>query len=119
MRKSKKKIDVILLCGGKGQRLRPLTSVIPKPLLLVNKRPFLYYVIRNFLRINVNHIYLASGYKSHKIHEFKKKYFNKAKNISIVNSGNVDIIKRLQDCAKFIKNDFCMLWRYLYKNRFK
>ena len=106
MNKAKKNIDVVLLCGGKGQRLRPLTANVPKPLLLVNKKPFLYYVIKNFLKIKVNHIFLASGYKSHKILAFKKKYFNKVKNITVINSGNVDIIKRIQDCSKLIKNDF-------------
>lgn len=114
MKNYKKKIDVILLCGGKGQRLRPLTSSIPKPLLLVNKKPFLYYIIRNFLKINVNHIFLASGYKSHKISKFKKKYFKNVKNISIINSGNVDIIKRLQDCAKFIQNDYFVCYGDTY-----
>ena len=106
MDKAKKNIDVVLLCGGKGQRLRPLTANVPKPLLLVNKKPFLYYVIKNFLKIKVNHIFLASGYKSHKILAFKKKYFNKVNNITVINSGNVDIIKRIQDCSKLIKNDF-------------
>ncbi len=106
MHKSKKNIDVVLLCGGKGERLRPLTSTIPKPLLLVNNKPFLYYIINNFLGVGVNHIFLASGYKSEKVFAFKKKYFKDSKNITVINSGNVDIIKRLQDCSKFIKNDF-------------
>ena len=67
MNKAKKNLDVVLLCGGKGQRLRPLTANVPKPLLLVNKKPFLYYVVKRFLKIKVNHIFLASGDKSHKI----------------------------------------------------
>ena len=48
MNKAKKNLDVVLLCGGKGQRLRPFTANIPKPLLLVNKKPFLFYVIKFF-----------------------------------------------------------------------
>ena len=114
MNKSKKNLDVVLLCGGKGQRLRPLTANIPKPLLLVNKKPFLFYVIKNFLNIKVNHIFLASGYKSHKISKFKNKYFKNIKNISVINSGNVDIIRRIQDCSEFIKNDFFVCYGDTY-----
>ena len=108
---SKKNIDVVLLCGGKGQRLRPLTVNTPKPLLLVNKKPFLYYMIRKFLKLKVNQIILATGYKSQKVSLFVNKFFKKNKNIILVNSGNVDIIKRLKDCSKYIKNDFSCLFR--------
>jgi D-glycero-D-manno-heptose 1,7-bisphosphate phosphatase len=63
-----KKIDVIILCGGHGTRLNPYTLKTPKPLLIVNKKPFLYYSIKRFLRNkDVNKIYLASGFKSNKI----------------------------------------------------
>ena len=112
----KKKVDVILLCGGKGHRLRPHTFSTPKPLLIVNKKPFLYYMIKKFLRINVNQIIIATGYKSHKISKFVDKYFKKNKNIKLINSGNVDIIKRLKDCSKHIKNDFFVCYGDTYVN---
>jgi hypothetical protein len=91
----RKKIDVILLCGGKGERLRPYTANLPKPLLKVNNKPFLYYIINKFLKINVNQIILASGYKSTKVSSFVNKYFKHNDKIKLVDSGNVDIIKRL------------------------
>ena len=114
MNNSKKKIDVILLCGGKGQRLRPYTLRTPKPLLLVNKKPFLYYLIKNFLKINVNQIMLATGYKSKKVANFTNQYFKKNKKIKLVNSGDVDILKRLKDCSKFIENDFLVCYGDTY-----
>tara|TARA_B100000214_G_scaffold360912_1_gene323775 strand:+ start:1111 stop:1800 length:690 start_codon:yes stop_codon:yes gene_type:complete len=109
-----KKIDVVLLCGGKGQRLRPHTLSTPKPLLLVNKKPFLYYMISKFLKLNVDQIIVATGYKSFKVAKFLNKYFKKNKKIKLVNSGNVDIIKRLKDCSKYIKNDFFVCYGDTY-----
>ena len=106
MKNFNKKIDIVLLCGGKGQRLRPLTLRTPKPLLMVNKKPFLYFLIKKFLKLNVNQIILATGYKAEKVEKFKEKYFKKNDNIKLVNSGEVDIIKRLQDSSKFLKRDF-------------
>lgn len=112
----KKKIDVILLCGGKGERLRPYTANLPKPLLEVNNKPFLYYIINKFLKINVNQIILASGYKSKKVTSFVNKYFKHNNKIKLVDSGNVDIIKRLQDSSKLIKNDFFVCYGDTYVN---
>jgi len=112
----RKKIDVILLCGGKGERLRPYTANLPKPLLKVNNKPFLYYIINKFLKINVNQIILASGYKSTKVSLFVNKYFKHNDKIKLVDSGNVDIIKRLQDSSKLIKNDFLVCYGDTYVN---
>ncbi len=114
MKNLKNNIDVVLLCGGKGQRLRPHTLRTPKPLLIVNKKPFLYFLIKNFLKMNVNQIILATGYKSEKVSKFVKKYFNKNKNIKLVDSGNVDILKRLQDCSKEIERDFFVCYGDTY-----
>jgi NDP-sugar pyrophosphorylase family protein len=106
-----KKIDVVLLCGGIGERLRPLTKSIPKPLLIVNKKPFLYHLIWKLKsHSEFGNIILASGYKSHLIKSFVKKYFYKYKNIKIVDSGNVDIIQRLKDCSIYIKRDFLICY---------
>ena len=106
MKKLKKKIDVILLCGGKGQRLRPHTLTVPKPLLIVNKKPFLYFLVNKFLKMEVNQIIIAAGYKAKKVKKFLNRYFKRKRSIKIVNSGNVDILKRLKDSSKLINNDF-------------
>ncbi len=109
-----KSVDVVLLCGGKGQRLRPHTLRTPKPLLVVNKKPFLFFLIKNFLKINVNQIILATGYKAEKVENFVNKYFKNNKKIKMINSGNVDIIKRLKDSSELIKKDFFVCYGDTY-----
>jgi glucose-1-phosphate cytidylyltransferase len=108
------RFDIILLCGGKGQRLRPYTLNIPKPLLIVNKKPFLYFIIKKFLRLNFSQIILATGYKSNKVSKFVNSYFKNNKKIKLIDSGNVDIIKRIQDCSKYIQNDFFVCYGDTY-----
>lgn len=66
--------QAIILCGGKGSRLRNLTKKIPKPLLNVNKKPFIEYQIENLARHGVKKIYLLCCYK---YILFKKNYHNK------------------------------------------
>jgi len=120
------KIDIIFLCGGKGTRLRPYTKNLPKPLLLVNKKPFLSHLINKVIKLrNVDKIILAGGFKVQKIRDFVKKEFKNNKKIIVINSGEVDIIKRIQDASKNITNDFMVcygdtfvdinLYKYIYK----
>ena len=63
----KKNLTVIVLCEGKGQRLRPLTSDIPKPLIKIRNKALLEYIINHLLKFNIKNIIVASGYKSHLI----------------------------------------------------
>ena len=111
-----KKIDVVILCGGHGTRLRPYTLTTPKPLLIVNKKPFLYYSIQRFLKNrNFNNIYIATGYKSKKIKSFINQSFKKKlERIKIIDSGNVDILKRIQDCCLNIDGDFMVCYGDTY-----
>ena len=62
--KFKKNLTVIILCGGKGQRLRPLTSEVPKPLVKIKNKAILEYIINHLLKFNVRNIVIASGYKN-------------------------------------------------------
>ena len=43
-----KKIEVVIMAGGKGTRLLPLTKIIPKPLVPINNKPMLQHIMENF-----------------------------------------------------------------------
>jgi len=55
---------VILMVGGLGKRLRPLTENTPKPMLNVGGKPILETIILNFKKYGFNNIVLCVGYKS-------------------------------------------------------
>ena len=57
-------MKAIILAGGLGMRLRPLTFAIPKPLIPVWDRPILEVLIRNLQRHGVEDVYLAVGYRA-------------------------------------------------------
>ena len=42
-------LTAIILCGGKGLRLRPLTNDLPKPLILIDDKPILEHIINHFI----------------------------------------------------------------------
>ncbi len=62
-------IDAVLMAGGKGERLRPLTERIPKPLLPVNGKPIIDYNIERLIHFGVNHISVTVNYLKEQIEE--------------------------------------------------
>ncbi len=58
--------EAVILAGGLGTRLQTKITGRPKPMALVNGKPFLSYLIRYLLKNNFQHLILAVGYK-HKV----------------------------------------------------
>jgi mannose-1-phosphate guanylyltransferase len=56
-------VQAIVLVGGKGTRLRPLTDSVPKPALTLVDRPFLAYMIEWLAAHGVSEVVLACGYR--------------------------------------------------------
>jgi dTDP-glucose pyrophosphorylase len=55
---------VVLMAGGLGQRLRPLTADCPKPMLPVGGTPILEIILKNFVRQGFERFFLAVNYKA-------------------------------------------------------
>ena len=107
MKKNQDKPAIIILCGGKGLRLRPITKDIPKPLVMLNDKPILQYILNQFIKYRFNKFLIATGYKSNKIKNFLKNNFQTL-DYKIINSGDVDILTRIKDCIKIIDDDFIL-----------
>jgi D-glycero-D-manno-heptose 1,7-bisphosphate phosphatase len=61
--------QAVILCGGLGTRLRPLTDNLPKPMAPVNGRPFLAYLIDQLREQGLERILLLTGYRGDMIRE--------------------------------------------------
>jgi NDP-sugar pyrophosphorylase family protein len=57
----------IVLCGGKGTRLRPYTYSIPKPMLPLGKRPILEYVVQSLKDNGITEMVFTVGYLKEQI----------------------------------------------------
>lgn len=69
MNNNKKITQAVILAGGQGTRLRPLTDDQPKPMVLVNGRPFLEYVIDLLRENGIEEVVLLLGYLPEKFVE--------------------------------------------------
>jgi NDP-sugar pyrophosphorylase family protein len=60
----------VILAGGLGTRLRPYTTVLPKPLMPVGDRPILDIVVRQLARAEFERVTIATGYLAELIEAF-------------------------------------------------
>ena len=68
---------IVIMAGGEGKRLLPLTLETPKPLLNINNRPIIDTIISRFIKYNFNNIFISLRYKSEKFIKYfsdNKKY---------------------------------------------
>lgn len=70
IRQPEKENWVVLMAGGLGKRLQPLTNDCPKPLLMVGNKPILQTVIESFLAQGFKKFYISINYKGEMIESF-------------------------------------------------
>jgi NDP-sugar pyrophosphorylase family protein len=61
---------VVIMAGGLGDRLKPLTADCPKPLLKVGTKPILETILENFLEYGLRHFFLSVNYKEEMVREY-------------------------------------------------
>src|SRR3989344_9385323 len=60
----------IIVAGGLGTRLRPLTEATPKPLLPIHGKPIIEHVIKNLKRYGITKIIISTGYKAEQVQQY-------------------------------------------------
>jgi D-glycero-D-manno-heptose 1,7-bisphosphate phosphatase len=109
--------QAVILCGGFGKRLLPITKKIPKPMAKVIGKPFLFYLIQQCKNNGINKIILLCGYKS----EVIKKYFGDGKKLGVniqyhYNPPIIETYKRVYDAKKLLDKEFLLLYSDNYSS---
>ena len=102
-------MKIVILAGGLGTRISEYTKIIPKPMIRVNKKPIIYYIMKHYSNYGFKDFYIALGYKGHII----KKYFKKNNfgwNINLIDTGQKTMTGgRLKRLKKHLGNEPFML----------
>lgn len=67
-------MKVVILCGGRGTRLKEETEVRPKPLVEIGGRPILWHIMKIYAYYRFNEFVLCLGYKGRMIKEYFLNY---------------------------------------------
>ena len=102
-------LTAVLLCGGKGERLRPLTESIPKPLVELNGRPILYHLMYYLGWSGIRRFILCVGHRWELIQEFTRTLPTRWKT-TLVNSGDATMTDRLLDSREHIEGQFLICY---------
>lgn len=102
-------MQVVILCGGKGERLKEHTEVIPKPLVEIGNKPILWHIMKTYAHYNHKDFILCLGYKGEKIKEYFKNNNSENWNINFADTGldtntggRIKKIEKLVDGADFL-----------------
>ena len=109
--------QAVIFCGGYGKRLGVITKKIPKPMVIVEGKPFLFYLLDQCKSNGITEFVFLCGYKSEIIH----KYFGDGKKFGVkikyhYNPASVETYKRICDAKKILQNNFLLLYADNYSS---
>ena len=102
-------MKVVILAGGFGTRLSKYTKSIPKPMIDINGKPMIYYILKFYAKHGFKDFYIALGYKGQVIKNFFKKN-SYGWNINLIETGKKTMTGgRLKRLAKHLRNETFMM----------
>lgn len=125
------KIDlpVVIMAGGKGTRLKPITNVIPKPLVPVGDKTILEVIMDQFESIGCHKFYMSVNYKADLMkyylnqldHKYDIEFFMEDKPLGTI--GSVSLLKGkittpffVSNCDSINEQDYRDVWDYHVDN---
>jgi len=69
---TKLSLPVVIMAGGKGARLAPITNILPKPLMPIGDKPITQHIMERFANYGCRHVYMSVNFKAKLI----KAYFS-------------------------------------------
>jgi len=100
-------VEVIILCGGLGTRLREETGLRPKPMVEIGEKPILWHIMKLYAYYGFMNFILCLGYKGNIIKEYFYNYkiLNNDFSIELGNSTKVEIHSNREENWRLILAD--------------
>lgn len=122
-------LPVVIMAGGKGTRLKPITNVIPKPLIPIGEKTILEEIMDQFEGIGCKNFYMSVNYKSDMMryyldqleHHYNVEFFEETKPLGTI--GSVSLLKGkittpffVSNCDIIIDQDYRDVYEYHQNN---
>jgi dTDP-glucose pyrophosphorylase len=123
-------LPVVIMAGGKGTRMRPITNVIPKPLIPLGNRTIIEEIIGRFHKFGCDNYHVSVNYKADLIKHYLDnhleddvdvKYFKEDKPLGT--AGSLFMLKNnlkgsffVINCDILIDDDYSEIYKYHKKN---
>lgn len=128
--REKIELPVVIMAGGKGTRLKPITNVIPKPLIPIGDKTILEEIMDQFECIGSKQFYMSVNYKSDMMrfyldqldHKYNIEFFEETKPLGTI--GSVSLLKGkittpffVSNCDIVIDQDYRDVYEYHKNNQ--
>jgi NDP-sugar pyrophosphorylase family protein len=122
---------VVIMAGGFGSRLRPLTNILPKPLIPIGEKTILETIMDKFIRISCNNFYLTVNYKADFIKYYLTQLESPNYNINYIQedkplgtAGSLSLLKKdimetffVSNCDILIEQNLSEIWDFHKENK--
>lgn len=102
-------MKAIILAGGKGKRLKPLTNFIAKPLLPVGGKPIIWRILKNLQEIGIKYVIIVIGHLGEQVRKYLKDRELGINLIFVEQEKQLGTAHALNLCSDFMKGDFFVM----------
>ena len=124
-------LPVVIMAGGKGTRLRPLTNVLPKPLIPIGEQTMMEDIMDRFVECGCKNFYVSVNYMADFIrhyfdnfskHDYHIEYFQEDKPLGTAGSlhllkGKINDTFFVSNCDSVLDEDYGEILKYHLENR--
>ena len=104
-------MQAVIICGGRGKRLMPLTKDVPKVLAPVNGKPFVIYILDQLYRQGIKEVLFLTGYLGKKIEETLNKQKKVNLKIKYLHGEKTwETGRRIWEAKKYLNKNFFLLY---------
>lgn len=124
-------LPIVIMAGGQGTRLKPLTNIIPKPLIPIGEKTFMEDIMDRFVKCGSNNFYVSVNYKADVIKHYfstlrdssyRINYFQE--NVPLGTAGSLTLMRDkihttffVSNCDIIINEDYSQILKYHKENK--
>ncbi len=123
-------LPVVIMAGGKGERLKPLTNIFPKPLIPVGEKTIIETIMDKFVAHGCHDFHISVNYKADVIRNYFEQLGNPEYNVSFFQedkpmgtAGSLRLLKNIinetffvSNCDILINDDYAAVLDYHHEN---
>lgn len=103
-------MKAVILAGGRGERVRPITDTLPKPLIPIKGKPIIAHQLEQLERIGVKEVIVLTGYLASSVKSYCDKFVTGLKITCIESDPDDSPAQRLLNSRSKIGDDFLLIY---------
>jgi len=100
----------VILAGGRGERVRPITDTLPKPLIPIKGKPIIAYQLEQLERIGITEVIVLTGYLASSVKSYCDEFLSELTITCVESDPGLSPAQRLLNSRQIIGDDFILIY---------